>query len=149
STATLRVFVNIVGMAPGYASYGGETDLFGRRPAFMLYTICAALFVPAYAAARSPAALLVLGAVVAFFGTGFFSGSGIIGSELFPTHVRARALGFTYNGARALSSIAPFTIGRVGQQHGLDSAFYICGLAFLCSALVAFFIPETRGLDLV
>lgn len=149
STTTLLVFLNLVGMAPGYGTFGWVADRLGRRPAFILYTVAAAVLVPVYAAARAPAALLILGAVVAFFGTGFFSGSGIIGSELFPTHVRARALGFTYNGARALSSIAPFTIGRVGQQHGLDSAFYICGLAFLCSALVAFFIPETRGLDLV
>jgi len=148
STTTLLVFLNIVGMAPGYASYGWVADRLGRRPAFMLYTICAALLVPAYAAARQPAVLLVLGAVVAFFGTGFFSGSGIIGSELFPTSVRARALGLTYNGARALSSIAPFTIGRIGQQHGLDSAFYVCALAFFASGMTAIVIPETRGLEL-
>jgi MFS family permease len=114
----------------------------------MLYTISAAFLVPAYAAARQPSTLMVLGAMVAFFGTGFFSGSGIIGSELFPTSVRARALGFTYNGARAMSSLAPFTIGRVGQQHGLDSAFYVCAVAFLVAGLVAIFIPETRGTEL-
>ena len=37
---------------------------------------------------------MVLGTLLAFFGTGFFSGSGIIGSEIFPTSVRARALGY-------------------------------------------------------
>jgi MFS family permease len=148
STTALLVFLNLVGMAPGYASYGWVADRLGRRPSFMLYTICAAVLVPIYAMARQPMALLVLGAVVAFFGTGFFSGSGIIGSELFPTSVRARALGLTYNGARALSSIAPFTIGRIGQKHGLDSAFYVCGAAFLISGLIAIFIPETRGVEL-
>ncbi len=70
---------------------------------------------------------MVLGTLLAFFGTGFFSGSGIIGSEIFPTAVRARALGFTYNGARTMSSIAPFVIGRVGQTKGLSWAFYLCG----------------------
>ncbi|HWC17665.1 MAG TPA: MFS transporter, partial [Terriglobales bacterium] len=148
STTTLLVFLNLVGMAPGYASFGWVADRIGRRPAFMLYTICAAALVPVYATARHPAALLVLGAVVAFFGTAFFTGSGIIGSELFPTSVRARAMGLTYNGARAMSSLAPFTIGRIGQQHGLDSAFYVCALAFLLAGVVAFFIPETRGVEL-
>ena len=148
STTTLLVFLNLVGMAPGYASFGWVADRIGRRPAFMLYTICAAALVPIYAAARHPAALLVLGAVVAFFGTAFFTGSGIIGSELFPTSVRARAMGLTYNGARAMSSLAPFTIGRIGQQHGLDSAFYVCAVAFFLSGVVAFFIPETRGVEL-
>lgn len=148
STTTLLVFLNLVGMAPGYATYGWVADRLGRRPAFMMYTISAAVLVPVYAAVRQPAILMVVGAAVAFFGTGMFTGSGIIGSELFPTSVRARALGFTYNGARAMSSLAPFTIGRIGQQRGLDSAFYVCAAAFLLSGLAAIFIPETRGTEL-
>ena len=148
NTTALLVFLNLVGMAPGYATFGWVADRLGRRPSVILYTLSAAALVPLYAAARHPAALLLLGALVAFFGTGFFSGSGIIGSELFPTSVRARALGFTYNGARAMSSIAPFTIGRIGQQHGLDSAFYVCACAFLVSGVVASFIPETSGTEL-
>jgi len=148
NTTALLVFLNLVGMAPGYFTFGWVADRLGRRPSVILYTLLAAAIVPLYAAAREPAVLLVLGAIVAFFGTGFFSGSGIIGSELFPTDIRARALGFTYNGARAMSSIAPFTIGRIGQQHGLDSAFYVCAAAFLLSTLTAIFIPETRGTEL-
>jgi len=147
-TTALLVFLNLAGMAPGYVCFGWVADRLGRRPSLILYTVAAAALVPLYAMARNPVALLMLGAVVAFFGTGFFSGSGIVGSELFPTSVRARALGFTYNGARALSSIAPFTIGRLGQEHGLDSAFYLCGVAFLIAGLVASFLPETRGIDL-
>src|SRR5436309_9554602 len=98
--------------------------------------------------ARVPWLLLLLGIVVAFFGTGFFSGSGIIGSEIFPTRVRARALGFTYNGARAMSSLAPFVIGRVGQAKGLGWAFYLCAASFLLAALVATQLPETKGQEL-
>jgi MFS family permease len=86
--------------------------------------------------------------VVAFFGTGFFSGSGIIASEIFPTSVRARALGFTYNGARALSSIAPYTIGRVGKTKGLEWAFYLCAAGFILASLVATQIQETKGKQL-
>jgi len=145
NTTTLLVVLNLCGMFPGYAGFGWVADRFGRRRAFILYTLIAAVLVPLYAMARAPGVLMVLGALVAFFGTGFFSGSGIIGSELFPTSVRARALGFTYNGARALSSIAPFVIGRIGEKHGLDAAFYLCGVMFLLSGLVATIIPETRG----
>jgi MFS family permease len=148
STTALLVFLNLAGMAPGYASFGWVADRLGRRRSFILYTGIAALLVPIYAAARQQWTLLLLGPVVAFFGTGFFSGSAIIGSELFPTSVRARALGFTYNGARAMSSLAPFTIGRIGQRHGLDSAFYVCAIAFLLSALTATLIPETREREL-
>jgi MFS family permease len=144
-TTTLLLVLNLFGMFPGYISFGWAADHLGRRRAFMLYLFAAALLVPLYAMARSQAVLLVLGAVVAFFGTGFFSGSGLIGSEIFPTQVRARALGFTYNGARALSSVAPWVIGRVGQAKGLSWAFYLCGAAFLLASLMASQLPETKG----
>jgi MFS family permease len=147
-TTTLLVVLNLVGMFPGYASFGWVADYFGRRKSFILYIFTAAVIVPIYALARAPWAVMVLGTVLAFFGTGFFSGSGIIGSEIFPTAVRARALGFTYNGARTMSSIAPFVIGRIGQAKGLSWAFYLCGLSFLLSCLVATQLPETKGKQL-
>lgn len=147
-TTSLLVVLNLFGMFPGYASFGWVADHLGRRRSFMLYTFAAALLVPLYAMARSPAVLLVLGTVVAFFATGFFSGSGIVGSEIFPTSVRARALGFTYNGARTMSSLAPVTIGWVGQMKGLSWAFYLCAIAFFLASLMATQLPETKGKSL-
>ena len=144
-STTLLVVLNLFGMFPGYASYGWVADRLGRRRSYVLYTLIAAILVPLYAIARAPWLILILGTATAFFGTGFFSGSGIIGSEIFPTSVRARALGFTYNGARTMSSIAPYIIGRVGQTRGLGWAFYICGASFLLSMLTATQLPETRG----
>jgi MFS family permease len=147
-TTTLLVVLNLAGMFPGYASFGWVADHLGRRKSFLLYTFGAAVLVPLYAQARSPIMLLVLGTLVAFFGTGFFSGSGILGSEIFPTRVRARALGFTYNGARAMSSIAPWVIGSVGQVRGLSWAFYLCAASFGVACLVATQLPETLGREL-
>jgi MFS family permease len=144
-TTTLLVTLNLFGMFPGYASFGWVADHIGRRKAFIVYSLTAALLVPLYAAARSPVVLMVLGTVVAFFGTGLFSGSGIMGSEIFPTSVRARALGFTYNGARTMSSVAPLVIGRVGQMRGLSWAFYLCAAGYLLAALMTTQLPETRG----
>jgi MFS family permease len=144
-TTKFLVTLNLLGMFPGYLSFGFAADRFGRRNAFVLYTACAALLVPLYAMARAPFAIMVLGILVAFFGTGFFSGSALIGSEMFPTRVRARALGFTYNGARALSSISPFVIGYAARWRGLSGAFYFCAGSFLLASLVATQLPETKG----
>src|SRR5882762_3951311 len=144
-TTTLLVVLNLFGMFPGYLSFGWVADHLGRRKTFLLYTLAADLLVPLYAAARSPGALLVLGTAAAFFGTGIFSGSGIIGSEIFPTSVRARALGFTYNGARSMSSVAPLVIGRVGQTKGLSWAFYLCAVGYLLAAVMTTQLPETKG----
>ncbi len=63
--------------------------------------------------------------------------------------MRSRGLGFTYNGARALSSIAPYTIGKVadnlGPARGLSWAFWICAVGFLLSMVMATQLPETTG----
>ena len=144
-TTTMLVFLNLVGMFPGYASFGWVADRLGRKRSFALYLVLAAALVPLYALVRNPTMLLLLGAPVAFFGTGFFSGSSIVGSEIFPTRVRARALGFTYNGARMLSSTAPFIIGWVGQQKGLSWAFLLCSASFFLAFLASQLLPETKG----
>lgn len=141
----LMVVLNLCGMFPGYISFGWVADRIGRRAAFLVYALAASILIPFYAAARSPLSLLFLGAVVAFFGTGLFSGSGIMGSEIFPTAVRARALGVTYNGARAMSALAPLVIGRVGQAKGLGWAFYLCAAGYLLAAIMTIMLPETKG----
>lgn len=144
----LLVILNVFGMFPGYLSFGWVADHLGRRNAFLLYSLAAAALIPVYSAVRSPLVLMVVGTLVAFFGTGIFSGSGIMGSEIFPTTVRARALGFTYNGARAMSSLAPLIIGRVGQAKGLGWAFYLCAGGYVLAAIITTLLPETRGRSL-
>jgi MFS family permease len=148
NTTALLVALNLFGMFPGYLTFGWIADRLGRKRSFIYYTLIAAVLVPVYASVRQPGTLLVLGATVAFFGTGFFSGSGIVASEVFPTEVRARALGFTYNGARTLSAFAPFVIGRIGDSRGLNAAFFLCGLMFLLASMAASQIPETAGKSL-
>jgi MFS family permease len=147
-TTTLLVMLNLFGMFPGYASFGWVADRLGRRKAFLVYSLMAALLIPLYAAVRSSVVFMVLGILVAFFGTGIFSGSGIMGSEIFPTGVRARALGFTYNGARTMSSVAPLVIGRLGQMKGLSWAFYLCAAGYLLAAVMTTQLPETQGKSL-
>jgi MFS family permease len=144
-TTTLLVVLNLFGMFPGYVSFGWVADYVGRCKTCLVYSLTAALLIPLYAAARSPMVLMVLGTLVAFFGTGIFSGSGIMGSEIFPTSVRARALGFTYNGARAMSAVAPLVIGGVGQMKGLSWAFYLCAAGYFLAALTTTQLPETKG----
>lgn len=141
----MLVALNLTGMFPGYGTFGWIADRLGRKKACMLYTFMAGLLVILYARATDLKMLLLLGTPVAFFATGFFSGSGIIGSEVFPTRVRARALGFTYNGARTMSSIAPTVIGYFGQKYGLGSAFFLCSASLFLSMLSATQLPETKG----
>ncbi|HMD98163.1 MAG TPA: MFS transporter [Terriglobia bacterium] len=146
--ASFLVALNLGGMLPGYLLFGILADRYGRKPMLVAYLALAAILVPWFAAARRPASILVAASLVAFFGTGFFTGSGIVASELFPTAIRATALGATYNVARGLSSLAPLAIGSIGQSRGLAWAFAVCGVAFALAAASAMALPETRGVEI-
>ena len=133
------------GLFIGTLLCGFLADRFGRRPTFVVYLLAAACAVPLLAAARQPVLILLFATIAAFFGTGFFTGCAIIGSELFPTQARATALGISYNVARGLSAFAPLTIGALSEQHGLSWAFGASGIAFAAAALLGLLLPETQG----
>jgi len=142
------VVINLCGIFPGYLLFGVLADRIGRKRTLVSYLVLAALTVPAFAAARRPGVILLTACIAAFFGSGFFTGSGILGSELFPTPIRATALGVSYNTARGISSLAPFIIGSLGEAHGLSASFSACAVAFACAAVAALWVPETRGLEI-
>jgi MFS family permease len=138
------IIVMQVGMWLGYVSFGILSDAWGRKKTYVGFLLLAAALVPLYAHAESATALLVLGPLVAFFGTGHFTGFGIITAELFPTSFRASAMGLTYNFGRAVSAAAPWVLGAMAAHRSLSSAFWISGLAFLVAGLLALGVPETR-----
>jgi MFS family permease len=142
---TLLTLLNLCGMLPGYLSFGILADRLGRKRMLVWYLALAAVSIPFFALARQPALILLTASISAFFGTGFFTGSGIVGSELFPTPIRATALGISYNVARGISALAPLLIGALGESYGLGWAFSACAIAFLGAALAALWLPETRG----
>jgi MFS family permease len=129
----------------GYTLFGFAADSFGRRKSYVVYLLAAAALVPVFGAARSLPTLLVLGPLVGFFGTGFFSGFSAIASELFPTEIRATAMGITYNIGRGFSALAPFVVGYVAKTWSFGSAFLVLAAAFFAGALLALALPETRG----
>jgi MFS family permease len=134
-----------VGMWLGYVTFGFIADWIGRKRSYVAYLLTAAVLVPIYGATREPAALLALGPLVAFFGTGYFSGFGAVSAELFPTSIRATAQGITYNLGRGISALAPFVVGSLAASRGLGAAFSITSTAFLVAAVCWTWIPETKG----
>lgn len=139
-----------VGKWLGYALFGFVADLFGRRRTYFAYLFIAAIVTPLYGWIRDPLWLLALGPVVAFFGTGFFSGFPAIASEIFPPEIRATAMGLSYNFGRGVSAFAPPIIGALADVFGLSlgHSFIILGAAFFLGALLTLALPETRGKEL-
>jgi MFS family permease len=132
----------------GYATFGFFADAFGRRKPYFAYLLIAAVLVPIYGWTRSEVGLLLLGPLVAFFGTGYFSGYAAIASEIFPLEIRAAAMGLSYNVGRVFSAIAPFAVGALALKYGIGPAFFLQAAAFLLAALLSLTLPETRGQEL-
>jgi MFS family permease len=145
---TASVAAMQVGMWFGYVLFGYVSDTLGRRRTYVGYLLIAAVLMVAYGNTADPTVLFALGPVVAFFATGYFSGFGALTAEIYPTRVRARAQGFTYNIGRVASAVAPFAVGSLAQTRGFDVAFGIVAGAFLLAALLWIWIPETRGAEL-
>jgi MFS family permease len=144
-TTTTFFLVLCFGKWLGYALFGFFSDAFGRRKPYFFYLIIAAALVPIYGMSRSAFWLLALGPLVAFFGTGYFSGYAAIAAELFPGEIRAAAMGFSYNIGRGISAVAPFAVGALALRYGIGPAFFLQAGAFLMAALLALALPETRG----
>ena len=137
-----------VGMWFGYVSFGYIADAIGRKPAYVMFLLMAALLLPLYGVLREPWMLLLLGPAVAFFGTGYYSGFGAVIAELYPTSVRATAAGVGYNVGRIASAAAPFVVGSMAGTSGFGAAFTVSGVAFLLAAMLWAGIPPTGNREL-
>ena len=148
------VFLMQTGAFAGYLSFGWLADRAGRRTAFVLYMAVAAVLVPVYgrlpdwAGSSADSYLLLLGPLLGFFGTGYFSLFGALLAELFPTALRGAGQGFCYNAGRALSALAPYAVGRAADRIGIGAALALNSAFFLAGGILIFALPETRRLRL-
>ena len=137
-----------LGAYAGYLTFGFIADRIGRRRAFVLYMLAAAVLVPVYGQmARSPFILLALGPLLGYFGYGYFSMFGSFVAELYPAAVRATGQGTSYNIGRMAGAIAPFTIGVLATMPGIGIglALSVTSAFFLLAAGLVFTLPDRSG----
>jgi MFS family permease len=137
-----------LGAFAGYVMFGWLADKIGRRPAFVLYVLAAAILTPIYGATRDPQTLLALGPAIGFTGTGFFSMFGAMLSELYPTGVRGAGLGFVYNIGRGCSALAPWTVGFFADHYGIGTSLALNSAFFALGGILVFTLPETKKAEL-
>lgn len=137
-----------VGALIGYVAFGFFADKIGRRPTFAAYLVMAAILVCLFGRIHDETELLVIGPLIGFFGSGYFSLFGAFVAELFPTSARGAAVGFCYNCGRALSAFAPTIVGLLSSTYGLGGALTFLAIAYLAGAVAIFTLPETRGRQL-
>jgi MFS family permease len=137
-----------IGAYLGYLTFGFIADLIGRRQAFVLYMLSAAIVVPIYGQmAGNGMMLLLLGPLVGYFGYGYFSMFGGFVAELYPAAVRATGQGTSYNIGRMAGAIAPYTIGALATQFGIGigAALSVTSAFFILAALLIFTLPDRSG----
>jgi MFS family permease len=137
-----------LGAYAGYLTFGFIADRIGRRQAFVVYMIAAAVLVPIYGQmARSPFILLALGPLIGYFGYGYFSMFGGFVAELYPASVRATGQGTSYNIGRMAGAIAPYTIGLIATLPGIGIglALSVTSAFFLLAAALVFTLPNRSG----
>ncbi len=137
-----------LGAYAGYLTFGFIADRLGRRRAFVLFMIGAAILAPVYGQfARSPLILMLAGPLLGYFASGHFSMFGGFVAELFPTRIRATGQGTSYNIGRMAGAVAPYVIGAVATVPGvgIGLALGVTSAFFLLAAVLVFTLPDRSG----
>jgi MFS family permease len=142
-----------IGSLFGYVAFGFASDWFGRRPSFTAFSVIKALGLGMITLGWD----LAGGHSIATFGfmllVGFGEGNwGCIGpllNEVFPTSVRAAALGIIYNTARGVQFLAPVVIGMVAARFTFGAGIALAVPFALLAGAMVWTLPETKGVRLM
>ena len=147
--SAIWTMVTIAGMAVGIFTFGHIADRIGRRPAFFMYMLGAAIMVVVYSRLTDPMALLVAGAVMGFFVNGMLGGYGALISELYPTAARATAQNVLFNIGRAVGGFGPVVVGFIASMYSFDVAIALLATLYVLDIIALWLlIPERAGAEL-
>jgi len=147
--SAIWTMVTIAGMAVGIFTFGHIADRIGRRPAFFMYMLGAAIMVVVYSRLTDPMALLVAGAVMGFFVNGMLGGYGALISELYPTAARATAQNVLFNIGRAVGGFGPVVVGFIAGMYSFEVAIGLLATLYVLDIIALWLlIPERAGEEL-
>jgi MFS family permease len=150
--ATL-LLMDQIGSVAGYLAFGSCSDRFGRRPSFTAFSVIKALGLAMITLGWNAAGgyttttfgfMLLVG-----FGEGNWGCIGPLLNEVFPTSVRAAALGIIYNTARGVQFLAPVIIGLVAVRFTFGAGIALAVPFALLAGAMVWTLPETKGVRLM
>lgn len=120
-------------------------DRLERKAQIVVLALASAAFALALAQARSPWAIVACGALVTLANTWFSCAFHAYQSELYPTAIRAGAVGFVYGWSRISSVFVGYLYAIMLRTYGVTSAFEVMAAAMVISAtIVGLFGPLTN-----
>jgi len=155
-------------MAVGFAKAGFVVvaafliDKVGRRPLLLTSAIGSTVSLVALASAlaiigktstvgmgREAASYLAVIAActnVAFFSVGMGPVNWVLGAEIFPLRLRAKAASLGVGVNRGMSGVVSMTFLSISKAITVPGTFYLfAGVSALCSIFIYFCVPETKG----
>ncbi|MCD7101846.1 MFS transporter [Pseudoclavibacter sp. 13-3] len=141
--------VTVLGMMLGIVVFGQIADRIGRRPAFWIFQVGAAVSVLVYSQLTTETSLLIGGFVMGMFANGMLGGYGALLAELYPTRIRATAQNVLYNTGRFIGGgLGPIVIAALATDHGFAYALALLPAIYLIAFVTMFLIPDKKGKEL-
>jgi MFS family permease len=145
--ASFTGMVYNAGSIAGYIGLGFLADAFGRKPVTLAFFAFSLLATPVLFLWTHELHLLVMvSAMVGFFGSGQLTWLSAWLPELYPTRMRATAVGFIFNGPRLLAAGGTLMAGKlIVKFGGYGNAAMIVSTIYFVGLAAGPFLPETRG----
>jgi MFS family permease len=142
-----------IGSVAGYVAFGFASDRFGRRPSFTAFSVIKAIglgmITLGWNAANGYSVTTFGFMLLVGFGEGNWGCIGPLLNEVFPTSVRAAALGIIYNTARGVQFLAPVVIGMVAARFTFGAGIALAVPFSLLAGAMVWTLPETKGVRLM
>ncbi len=147
TTASLR-YSFIIAIASPFAPLLGVTfaDAFERKWQIVASAISIALFGLLFAAQKNPVWLIACGVMLTCSNNWMSLAFHAYQAELFPTRIRAQAVGFVYSWSRLSAIFTSFLIGFFLHDFGTLGVFsFIAASMLVVGCSIGIFGPPTRG----
>jgi MFS transporter, putative metabolite:H+ symporter len=139
------LFVQAIAAFVGYAACGFLIDRYGRRPVLFLYYFVGA-FCHLWFAEASGIWIYFAIAAVGWVNPGVYGSNGVYVSELYPTHLRATAVGWFFGIGRIGSFMAPAVVGFMLHWGYGAYVLHTFALTFLIASIALWAVGiETKG----
>ena len=130
---------------PGYGVAAWLIERWGRRPTLTAFLVGSAGAALLFAAAASPAFILVSGMLLSFFNLGAWGALYAATPEVYPTEVRATGSGWAAGFGRIASILAPLCVPPLLAWNGVGAVFTTFSLFFGLAVVGTLLLPELRG----
>lgn len=149
-TSSLEYSFIIAIAAPAGPLLGWQfADTFERKWQIVWSALCIAVFGLLFARERAPLWIIACGVLLTCANNWMSFAFHTYQTELFPTRVRAQAVGFVYSWSRLSAILASFMIGFFLHRFGVPGVFALIAASMLVVILaIGIFGPRTRGLAL-